>query len=201
MSEFYLRRFARIWPPLLVCSIITLAVLHAIDTDFAVQRRSTLLDFVPSLTMTSPRPWLRLSHNIKYIDGAYWSLFVEARFYIYAAIIYRWSARDKFLRNYIIFASAGVLLATLCQALLRDEKWHAVIDGLFSIRSIAYGLLPGSSTTSCGRVPCSGSKHSLCLCLVLFRWFICSARPIQNLRWALWQLRRFSFSLCSVSLS
>jgi len=131
MSEFYLRRFARIWPPLLVCSIITVIALHAIDTDFAIQRRSMLLDFIPSLTTTSPRLWRWLNPNIKYIDGAYWSLFVEARFYIAAAILYHWSARGKFLRNYIVFAATGILLATLCRALLRDEKWYFAIDGLF----------------------------------------------------------------------
>jgi peptidoglycan/LPS O-acetylase OafA/YrhL len=131
MSEFYLRRFARIWPPLLVCSIITMAVLQVIDSDFAAQRRTTMLDFAPSLTMTSPRLWQWLSHDIKYIDAAYWSLFVEARFYIYAAIIYRWSAHGKFLRNYIIFAAVGVILAIICRALLQNEKWYLVVDGLF----------------------------------------------------------------------
>ncbi len=131
MSEFYLRRFARIWPPLLVCSIITMVVLQVIDTNFAAQRRATMADFVPSLTMTSPRLWQWLSYNIKYVDAAYWSLFVEVRFYFYAAIIYHWSAQGKFLRNYIIFAVAGVLLAMLCRALLQDEKWYLVIEALF----------------------------------------------------------------------
>lgn len=129
MSEFYLRRFARLWPPLLVCSIITFAVLHIFDTGFAHQRRPTMLDLIPSLTLTSPKIWLWLNHNIKYVDGAYWSLFVEARFYIYAAIIYRWSAKGRFLRNYIIFAMTAVVLATLYRALLPDDKWYLIIDG------------------------------------------------------------------------
>ncbi|MDY0883102.1 acyltransferase family protein [Dongia soli] len=131
ISEFYLRRFARLWPPLLVCAIITFAALNVIDTNFAQQRRAMMLDLIPSLTLTSPKIWLWLNHNIRYVDGAYWSLFVEARFYIYAAIIYRWSAKGKFLRNYIIFSMTAVAIATLYRALLQDDRWYLIIDGLF----------------------------------------------------------------------
>jgi peptidoglycan/LPS O-acetylase OafA/YrhL len=131
MSEFYLRRFARLWPPLLVCAIITFAALHLIHTDFAQQRRPTMLDLIPSLTLTSPKMWLWLNHNMRYVDGAYWSLFVEARFYIYAAIIYRWSAKGKFLGNYILFSMTAVALATLYRALLQDDRWYLIIDGAF----------------------------------------------------------------------
>ena len=129
MSEFYLRRLARLWPPLLVCSIITLTVLHFINTDFAYQRRPAMLDLIPSLTLTSPKIWLWLNQNIRYVDGAYWSLFVEARFYIYAAIIYRWSPKGRFLRNYLIFSVTAVALATLYRAFLQDDKWYLLLDG------------------------------------------------------------------------
>jgi len=84
--EFAGRRIARLLPPMIVCSIITFAVMWSIETPFTVARRQGLAGFIPSWTFTDPRLWQNIFPGVDYIDGSYWSLFVEVRFYLICAL-------------------------------------------------------------------------------------------------------------------
>ncbi|MCT4654804.1 MAG: acyltransferase [Cohaesibacter sp.] len=85
-ADFAVKRFARLWPTLFLCSVLTFATLLLIPDLWS--RKA--LDFLPSLTLIHPEilnklvPWLEVS----WIDGAYWSLFAELQFYILAALFY-----------------------------------------------------------------------------------------------------------------
>jgi peptidoglycan/LPS O-acetylase OafA/YrhL len=91
--EFAVRRFARLYPAFLVGICLTLAV-----TGFAAIPAFKLPfgDVVANLTM-NPRAFHR-----NYVDGAYWSLAVEIKFYALVAVAY------VLLRERFWMAIAGV---------------------------------------------------------------------------------------------
>ena len=84
--EFVVRRFARLWPAMLACSIITFAGLSLIPgAPFEARAR----DLVPGLIFTSPQILnLGLGTDLRWLDGAYWSLFVEVSFYAWATVLF-----------------------------------------------------------------------------------------------------------------
>lgn len=98
---FASRRFARLFPAMLVCSAVTYLASFVGPATY----RSTLGNFLPSLTFVDPRlfNWLLGTHDIDWMDGAYWSLFAEVRFYAIAATIYFFD-RDRFVRNFMALA-------------------------------------------------------------------------------------------------
>lgn len=83
---FTRHRFFRLWPPMLVCSTLTFIVMHVVDTPFTEARRVGPEGFLPSLTFIAPFIWDKIIPVSNWIDGAYWSLFVEVRFYFWALL-------------------------------------------------------------------------------------------------------------------
>ncbi|MEJ0034462.1 MAG: hypothetical protein WDO15_30885 [Bacteroidota bacterium] len=61
-------------------------------------------DFLFSFTFIHPDVWNRLlgRDDITFVDGSYWSLWVEVVFYISAGIIYFSSRKENFLRNWFV---------------------------------------------------------------------------------------------------
>ena len=87
-ADFIKRRFARIWPALIICSVVTFVLLRYSDSPFASAQRHAWYDFFPSLTLTPKEYWSGIFPNARLIDRAYWTLIVEVRFYALAAIVY-----------------------------------------------------------------------------------------------------------------
>lgn len=79
--EFSVKRFARIYPAYFFCGISTLIFFSFFDLPgrevswFTGFMNLIFANFVPGL-------------NFKYIDGIYWALIVELKFYIFFGIIY-----------------------------------------------------------------------------------------------------------------
>lgn len=103
--DFAFKRFARLWPTMLLCSAISFAVLSIWPT-FWPQRWE---NFLPSLSFIDPLVWNRLIPTFEsgWIDGVYWTLFVEVRFYFWAALIY-WVAGRFFLPSVAVVSSIAV---------------------------------------------------------------------------------------------
>jgi len=99
--DFAVRRFARLWPPLLMAAILTTLVMAWIGpADWHINP----IDFFTSMVIVHPDVMSLLLHHpdIKWVDGAYWSLFVEIRFYILAAVVYL-IARRRFVAWWLVF--------------------------------------------------------------------------------------------------
>mgnify|MGYP005989283905 FL=1 len=79
--EFLVRRFARIYPAYVFCGLITLIFFTFFDLPgkevdwFTGFMNLIFANFIPGL-------------NFKYIDGIYWALFVELKFYIFFGALY-----------------------------------------------------------------------------------------------------------------
>jgi peptidoglycan/LPS O-acetylase OafA/YrhL len=84
--EFFIRRFARLWPAMLACSIITFVGLSLLP---AAPFEARFRDLMPGLIFTSPQVLnAALGTDLQWLDGAYWSLFVEVSFYVWAAFLF-----------------------------------------------------------------------------------------------------------------
>ncbi|MGD9811869.1 MAG: acyltransferase family protein [Sphingobium sp.] len=135
--EFGIRRFSRLWPAMLICSIITFIAMRLIDNPFTEFRRVPVIGFLPSLTFTTPQLWKWLFPSADYIDGAYWTMFVEIRFYFWAALLYFLTgSRRLFVICFFLFAAAtwSVYAALLG---LRLESLAKAWDIAFLSRHIA----------------------------------------------------------------
>lgn len=88
--DFVIRRLARLWPPMIAgCTITALVVLAIGPADW----RPTFFEYFFSLLFIPPaligeaigKPGI-----YTWVDGVYWTLFVEVRFYVLAALIWWW---------------------------------------------------------------------------------------------------------------
>lgn len=104
-AEFAVRRFARLWPTMLLCSVITYAVLSVLPTPWP----QSPVNFLPSLTFIDGQVWNKLipGLNAEWIDVAYWSLFVEVRFYLIAALLW-FAAPRRFHAAFFVLSTAVV---------------------------------------------------------------------------------------------
>lgn len=111
LPEFAVRRFARLWPTMLLCACITFVFL----TVFPQYWPQRLSNFLPSLTFIEGQNFERVFEGTEFdwIDGAYWSLFVEVRFYLIAAVLYFLDRarfqRSVFIASLIIFSAYWTL--------------------------------------------------------------------------------------------
>jgi peptidoglycan/LPS O-acetylase OafA/YrhL len=112
--EFGIRRLARLVPPMIVCSLITFATLTALDNPFADLRRANPLDFLPSWSFTHPAFWKWMDGDIKYVDGVYWSLFYEVRFYLWAVVMFFLLPKERFAASFAWFTAFSWLGYMAC---------------------------------------------------------------------------------------
>ena len=89
-SEFVVRRFARLFPAMFVCAIVTYLVVKLLNVEPLAD--VSMIDFIPSLTFVTPEVYNKLfGMDSDWISDVYWSLFVEVKFYFIAAVIYFFS--------------------------------------------------------------------------------------------------------------
>lgn len=139
--DFLKRRFIRLFPCLLLCSVLTYAAVEILDhaRQFpAVHPSSGALCFLPSLTIIFPDLWNMLLHrsDIGYVDGAYWSLNVEIQFYFLVSIVYFSFNRQSFLKNWLTLTLALQLLRIVSSprlAFLFDESLNMVFSNVYAI--------------------------------------------------------------------
>lgn len=132
--HFAQKRFARLFPSMLLCSVLTFAVLWALPQQAF---HPHLRDFAPSLTFTDPVFWSRLfGRDFAGVDGSYWSLFVEAKFYFWICLLY-FSIDSRHFFN-----AAAMLLAALTLATAGAHLLHLphpdLPDTLFAISSLPW---------------------------------------------------------------
>ena len=92
VSEFLFRRWLRLFPAMLIST----AIIYVSATLFYERPAGSpyLEEVLPGLTFIEPTWWARvLGHSVKPIEGSFWSIFVEFKFYVFAAIVYYWRGR------------------------------------------------------------------------------------------------------------
>lgn len=101
LGSFAVRRVARLYPAFVLCTAITWLVLEALPVELFAD---SAWSFVPSLTMIDPNLLNELlGSELVAMDGAYWSIFAEVKFYLFAGLIY-FAGPAHFARNFLLFA-------------------------------------------------------------------------------------------------
>jgi len=87
LTEFAVRRFARLWPPLLLCGAITFFTVNAIGPDLL---KSNGIEYAISMLIVPPQylNYVIDGASFRWLDGAYWSLWAEVRFYALFGVAY-----------------------------------------------------------------------------------------------------------------
>jgi len=86
-QEFILRRWLRLFPAMLMCSI----VIFATAPLFPERPAGPVFygDLLPGITFIESSWWAKLlGLHVKDIEGAFWSLYVEVKFYVIFGILY-----------------------------------------------------------------------------------------------------------------
>ena len=108
--HFLAKRADRLVLPMLVLSSITFVLLAGpLQTPFLAVRWA---DFLPSWTFTAPGFWRWVDPQVNYIDTAYWTLFVEIRFYLLAGLLWFLAPR-RHVPNILVALACGGFLALL----------------------------------------------------------------------------------------
>ena len=109
--EFVVRRFARLFPAMLLCATATYVVIRLTPPHIW---SVTACSFLPSLTFFSPSAYSwALKRSCEFMDPAYWSLWVEVRFYAVAALLYFGASREGFLRNSFVVMNLAIVVLFL----------------------------------------------------------------------------------------
>ena len=131
VKEFLYRRWLRLFPAMFICSVIIFAT-----SSYFFERPAgipTWTSLLPGLTFIEPGWWSRvLGFRIVGIEGAFWSLYVEFKFYVFSAIVYYWKGRDALIR--------GLLLVFIVSVLLRLVDRYFGMGGLGFLELITSAL-------------------------------------------------------------
>ncbi len=102
LASFFKNRLIRLFPPLLLCTLITFVAAAFLDDKALFVFARQPANLLPSLTLITPRIWFLLTHkDFMWVNGSYWSLWVEVQFYTIASTLY-FSSKSNFLRNMLL---------------------------------------------------------------------------------------------------
>lgn len=107
--DFLKRRWLRLFPAMLICSLIIYCT--ASFFPFRPGGALSVRDLLPGLTFIDPQIWAKLLRSPQgVIDEAFWSLFIEAEFYVFAGSFYFLiGRRNLILLICAVFTVGGVL--------------------------------------------------------------------------------------------
>ncbi len=107
--EFIKKRYIRLMPGMLICSIITFCVFRTTDLTFFLQGKE-FKNLLFSNTFLSPSiPNKLLGTNFGYMDYAYWSLWVEIIFYVLISVLFFINKKTVIL-NFSIISILGTVM-------------------------------------------------------------------------------------------
>ena len=136
--DFARRRLARLWPAMLVCAAITLIVSQFGPAQWKVGP----LSVVSSLLFIDPNlfgSWFHVS-GLGWVDGVYWTLWIEVRFYIMAAILFA-LFRKRFLPALTVVTAASFLAGVrLFHYQHRDWAWLLLLPTFLPYFTFGVGL-------------------------------------------------------------
>ncbi|WP_321867767.1 acyltransferase family protein [Paraburkholderia tropica] len=174
--DFMRRRWMRLFPAMLVCSLIVFAT-----ASFFHERplgAPVISSLLPGLTFIEPQWFAALFHRPQPIlEGAFWSLYAEMRFYVFFGCAYFLLGARKAIGALIAFYVLGLYIRFMHSVPLLEANpvWHyaaskldvvyAKLGGLGLSDSIYYGMFACGAVFS--RYMISGKPWLLALASVL----------------------------------
>jgi len=134
-KDYLVRRWLRLFPAMLICSLLIF-----ITAPFFFERPSGQPSFsslLPGLTFTDIELWrLLFGFPENNLEGTFWSLYVEFKFYLFAALFYFWKG-TRFLIGALVTGFVSAMAITLINHHFTNE-YSALIDKLVYISSFRY---------------------------------------------------------------
>ncbi len=138
--DFLKRRWLRLFPAMLICSLIIYfsSSLFPFRPSGEIQAR----DFLPGLTFMEPSWWrVILGAPQGVIEGAFWSLFVEVKFYVIACLVYFKVGRNRLIIVLlVIFVVACALsqIPSISNSQMKNELRSMKQFGWFAAGALFY---------------------------------------------------------------
>lgn len=155
LMDFGIKRAARLWPTMIFAATLTTFAIEAsaIHERFAslTDWQVTPVEYFSSVFFVDPAFFGDLAGipGLSWVDGVYWTLWVEIRFYILIAMIYWLSGQQKFLWIWIGVQVVSTILLLMKMAGPIAPHWsldlvfQSTLLAWFSIGIIAYHLWKG----------------------------------------------------------
>jgi peptidoglycan/LPS O-acetylase OafA/YrhL len=104
--DFGRRRLARLWPAMLVCSALTMLIAPLGPPRWRVG----LVSWLTSVFFIDPdvAGGLLNRRDLAWVDGVYWTLWIEVRFYVMAALVF-WLFRWRVLEVFCVLAGLSLV--------------------------------------------------------------------------------------------
>ncbi len=143
-ANFFSRRWLRLFPAMLICSLIIY-----FTAPFFVERPAgspVLRDLLPGLTFIEPSWWRTLLGPPQgVLEGAFWSLYVEVKFYLLAGFFYFvFGERKMIWMLYILFLSSVAL--PFISAFFPNVDWFLPRQILFILSAEHFGWFATGAT-------------------------------------------------------
>jgi peptidoglycan/LPS O-acetylase OafA/YrhL len=144
LMEFLVRRWLRLFPAMLICSLFVWYTASLFPERPCGS--PTVDQLIPGLTFIDPH-WLSLAGiSAKPVEGAFWSLFVEAQFYLIAGFSYFILGGRRSAIFVLLFLFALANLIGPIRANLGDNIIFHCLSSLTSrINSQLYGWFAGGA--------------------------------------------------------
>jgi peptidoglycan/LPS O-acetylase OafA/YrhL len=191
LREFLIRRVIRLWPALIVCGTATFVIVGVYGPE---EIRVGWWEYLLSLIVLPPQHLALLvgGNDWKWLDGAYWSLWVEVKFYCIIGVMYFWLGR------YAIAAWIAFELFTVVIGLLNYVIGGSLLDMIDGFFFQAY--VPYFSFGLAAYLAWSGRSHSLVTCVAISHAVLVSAlhlaqeptsAPLQTIEFVVGQVAIF----------
>jgi peptidoglycan/LPS O-acetylase OafA/YrhL len=152
LLSFYKNRFIRLFPAMLLCSLITFAVDSWVDVHHLFGHALEIKNFLPSLTFINPNLWKLITGiDFHWLNGSYWSLWVEVQFYVIASAVY-FLNKSNFFRNMLLVGIAVGIAKYIPINLLGKQQLYKLLpvltawhygNEIFNITFYITWFLPG----------------------------------------------------------
>jgi len=117
LKLFWINRFKRLYPSMIIASVIIFVICSFFDVKNFMPEAQRLKNFSSSITFLPPTILKFFIGDNSYINGAFWSLWPEIKFYIICSVLY-FINKEKFLRNFIAVCLVYFLLDILFSYLI-----------------------------------------------------------------------------------
>jgi peptidoglycan/LPS O-acetylase OafA/YrhL len=125
VGDFLFRRWLRLFPAMLFCTLFLFATAPLFPDRPAGQ--PTLIDLLPGLSFIDSRLWsVFLGIPTPALEGAFWSLYVEAKVYLVLSLFFFWFGSNRA----IVMLAIGFLLSAVLTHFL---AWMAPPSGGLSL--------------------------------------------------------------------
>lgn len=176
-KKFLCRRWLRLFPAMLIASLLIYFTSGFLNNRPAGE--PTLANLLPGLTFVEPYWWNSLlNSDVQSLEGAFWTLYVEVKFYVFAAAVYY-----ALGRNVLICALAAAYLCSLLLGFADSQTDIQAINFLFRMSHVLSLEHFGWFAAGAAYYIFHQSKHCLWFYLGLFISVVSSlfiSGPTQN---------------------